>query len=91
MTDQDPSPETDGEPGRDGEPSGDLRSLLRQLAQPVVDSIDARLREQVDRRVDERVDERVARALEARLSVIERALADLDRAVRALEDRLGPT
>lgn len=66
----------------------DLRDLLRQFAQPVIDSLDARLRDQVDKRVDERVDEEVEAALASRLAVIERAVADLDRAVRELSQRL---
>ena len=65
----------------------DLKSRLKQFAQPLVDSLDSRLREQVDARVDERVDERVEASLSARLSVIERAIADLDRALRELETR----
>ena len=68
----------------------EIRKRIKQMTQPIVDSLDARLREQVDRRVDERVDDRVAaivdEALNARLAVIERAIADLDRALRALED-----
>jgi hypothetical protein len=67
--------------------SADLRQRFKQLTQPLVDSLDARLRDEVDRRVDERVET----ILTNRLSVLERALADLDRAVRALEERLGPT
>ncbi len=63
----------------------DLRDRLKALAQPLVDSLDARLREQVDARVDERVEQAVA----DRLAVIERAIADLDRQVRALAERLG--
>ena len=39
-----------------GDKSQDLRSRLKQFAQPLVDSIDTRLRDQVDHRVDERVD-----------------------------------
>ncbi len=64
--------------------SHELRDRLKQLAQPLVDSLDSRLRDQVDRRVDERVDTATA----ARLAVIERAIADLDRAVRELQRRL---
>ena len=64
--------------------SHDLRDRLKQLAQPLVDSVDSRLREQVD----ERVDEKVESILNARLAVIERAIADLDRAIKALEARL---
>ncbi|HET8989870.1 MAG TPA: hypothetical protein VFN59_02065 [Acidimicrobiales bacterium] len=63
----------------------DLRHRLRQLAQPLVDTFDARLAAQVDARVDERVEAR----LRDRLAVIERAVADLDRAVTAIEARLG--
>lgn len=74
MSDADPS-----------ERSQDLRSRLKQLAQPIVESLDARLSAQVDRRVDERVNETLA----DRLAVIERAIADLDREVRALQERLG--
>ena len=73
-----------------GDKPQDLKSRLKQFAQPLVDSLDTRLREQVDARVDERVDERVDTALSARLAVIERAIADLDRAVRALEERIQP-
>ncbi len=64
--------------------SHELRDRLKQLAQPLVDSLDSRLREQVDQRVDERVEAIV----NARLSVIERAIADLDRTIKDLESRL---
>ena len=69
-----------------GDKPQDLKSRLKQFAQPLVDSLDTRLRQQVDARVDQRVDS----ALSARLAVIERAIADLDRAVRALEERIEP-
>jgi hypothetical protein len=39
-------------------------------------------------RVDQRVDQRVDDTLRDRLTVIERAVADLDRALRELQDRL---
>ena len=65
----------------------DLLARLKHLAQPLVDSIDSRLRDQIDRRVDERVSESLA----SRLSVIERAIADLDRAVKALQQREDET
>ena len=64
--------------------SQDLRARLKQFTQPLVDSIDSRLRDQIDHRVDERVDASLA----ARLSVIERAIADLDRELRELKERL---
>lgn len=62
----------------------DLKSRLKQLTQPLVDTLDQKLRDQVDQRVDRRVDE----ALAARLAVIERAIADLDRQVNELRSRL---
>ena len=64
----------------------DLRDRLKQMAQPLVDSLDSRLRKQVDERVDQRVDATLA----VRLSVLERAIADLDRSVKELEQRLTP-
>ena len=74
-----------------GEKVQDLRNRLKHLTQPLVDSVDSRLREQIDRRVDERVDDRVNalvdEALAARLSVIERAIADLDRALKELQGK----
>ncbi len=81
-----PPPDVNANAGTTG-PSAvaDLRQRLRQLAQPLVDTIDARLAAQVDARVDERVEAR----LRDRLAVIERAIADLDRAVTAIEARLG--
>ena len=70
----------------------DLRDLLKQFAQPVLDNLDGRLRDQVDRRVDERVNDQVPPAVDAalasRFAVLERAVADLDRAVRALQSKL---
>lgn len=64
--------------------SQDLKTRFKQMTQPLVDSLDSRLRAQVDKRVDQRVDE----TLKDRLSVIERAVADLERAVHDLQDRL---
>jgi enoyl-[acyl-carrier-protein] reductase (NADH) len=61
----------------------DLKARLKQITQPIVDSLDSRLSAQVDKRVDLRVDE----TMKDRLSVIERAIADLDRAVHELQDR----
>ena len=69
----------------DGAKTPDLRERLKALAQPLVDSLDSRLRDQIDSRVDERVDA----TLRDRLTVIERAIADLDRTVRELRERLA--
>ena len=78
------------EPGHDW--SQDLKSRVKQFTQPIVDSLDTRLRDQVDRRVDQRVDEqmdeKIDAALKVRMAVMERAIADLDRALRQLEGRL---
>src|SRR5271154_51792 len=72
-----------------GEKVQDLRNRLKHLTQPLVDSLDSRLRDQIDRRVDDRVDDRVQtlvdEALAARLSVIERAIADIDRTLKELQ------
>ena len=62
----------------------DLKSRIKQMTQPIVDSLDARLSAQVDKRVDQRV----AETQKDRLSVIERAIADLDRAIHELQDQL---
>jgi hypothetical protein len=72
-----------------GEKIQDLRGRLKNLTQPLVDSLDSRLRDQVDRRVDDKIDDRVQQlvdeALTARLAVIERAIADIDRALKDLQ------
>ena len=69
----------------------DLKSRLKQFTQPLVDNLDTRLREQVDRRVDEKLDDRVRALVEEeladRLSVIERAIADIDRSLKELQGR----
>jgi hypothetical protein len=74
--------------------SQDLKSRVKQFTQPIVDSLDSRLRDQVDRRVDQRVeeqmDEKIDAARQDRRAVVERAIADLDRALRELEARPKP-
>jgi hypothetical protein len=69
-------------------PLGELRDLFRQVTRPVLDSFDHRLSDQVDKRVDERLTQTLETALADRLAVIERAVADLDRAVKALAAKL---
>jgi hypothetical protein len=73
--------------GAPGVPGPDLRERVRAVAQPLIDSIEGRVRKQIDARVDESLDERIDKAVAARLAVIERAVADLDRAVRELQSR----
>jgi len=62
----------------------DILARLKQMADPLVASLDSRLSGQVDKRVDKRVEE----SLKDCLTVIEHAIADLDRAVRELNERL---
>jgi predicted negative regulator of RcsB-dependent stress response len=66
---------------------GELRDLVRHVTRPFVDTVDNKLKEQVDKRVDEKVEQ----LLTDRLAVIERALADLDRAVKDLKKKLDKT
>lgn len=70
-------------------PPPDFRERLKALTQPLVDSVDARVKKQIDSHVDAVLDERIGAALADRLAVIERAIADLDRAVRELRERLA--
>lgn len=65
----------------------DLRDRVRAVAQPWIDSIEGRLRKQIDARVDDTLDERIDRAVAARLAVLERAVADLDRAVKEIQSQ----
>ncbi len=62
----------------------DLLARLKKMTEPIVASLDARLGGQVDKRVDKRVEE----SFKDRLTVIERAIGDLDRAVSELRERL---
>ena len=62
----------------------DLLQKLKSYTQPLVDSVDSKLRSQVDGRVDQNVEE----ILKDRLAVLERAVADLARSVKEIEDRL---
>jgi predicted transcriptional regulator len=62
----------------------DLKARIKQITQPIVDSLDTRLSAQVDKRVDQRVEE----TMKDRLAIMERAVADLDRTVHDLEARL---
>jgi len=68
----------------DDDRTADFKQKIKQFTQPLVDSLDARLRDEIDARVDVRVDE----AVRDRLTILERAVADLDRAVRELAARV---
>jgi hypothetical protein len=72
------------DPSANTSKSQDLKTRFKQMTQPFVDTLDSKLSAQVDKRVDQRVDD----TLKDRLAVIERAVSDLDRAVKDLQDRL---
>ena len=67
------------------EKSGDLKDVLRQLAAPVLASIDAKLKEEINERVERTVDE----ALVSRLDALEATVTALQQRVDELATRLG--
>jgi hypothetical protein len=74
--------------GRDAD-GFDLRAIVKQFTSPMIESLDARLREQVEAHADALMDEKVDAAVSDRLATIERAIADLSRSITALELRLA--
>jgi hypothetical protein len=56
--------------------SNDFKDIFRQLTAPVVDSVDAKIREFVAARVEEAVNERLA-PLEASLAELRQSVEDL--------------
>ena len=66
----------------------DLRGIVKQFTAPMIESLDARLREQVEAHADALLDQKVDAAVADRLATIERAIADLSRSIAALERRL---
>jgi hypothetical protein len=56
--------------------SNDFKDIFRQLTAPVIDSVDAKIREYVAARVEEVVSERVA-PLEASLAELQQAVENL--------------
>jgi hypothetical protein len=83
----DAADDDDGAEGRSG--SFDLRGLFRQLTTPMVESLDTRLRDQVEAHVDELLGPKVDEAVRDRLSTLDRAIADLSRSLEQLESRLA--
>lgn len=76
-------------PGAAHERASDLKDRLKAMTQPLVDSLDARLAKQVDAHLDRHLSERVNEVVSARLAVIERAIADLDRSLAELRAALA--
>ena len=66
----------------------DLKGIVRQFATPMLESLDSRLREQVEAHVDELLTAKLDAALTDRLQTIDRAIAHLSRSVDELEGRV---
>ena len=69
----------DGQPAGEGSGPFDLRGVVRQLTAPMIESLDARLRDQIEAHVDQLLDAKLEAALADRLQTIDRAIADLSR------------
>jgi hypothetical protein len=63
----------------------DIKGLLRQLVTPVIEQLDAK----VSSHIDEQVDDHIEAALTGRLATLDRAIGDLDRHLKELEDRIA--
>ena len=86
----DPRGPPDADTGANESQEGfDLKGIVRQLTAPMIESLDTRLRDQIEAHVDELLTEKVDAALAARLSTVDRAIADLSRSLEDLERRLG--
>ena len=83
----DEGPTGDG-PGAGGDGT-DLRGILRQLTAPMIESLDTRLRDQVETHVDEMLGPKVDAAIADRLQTIDRAIASLSRSLAELEGRVA--
>jgi hypothetical protein len=81
-----------GAPGDPGSGRGadgfDLRGIVKQFTAPMIESLDSRLREQVEAHADSVLDAKIDAALADRLATIERAVADLSRSISGLERRV---
>jgi hypothetical protein len=66
----------------------DLKGIVRQFATPMLESLDSRLREQVEAHVDALLTAKLDAALTDRLQTIDRAIAHLSRSVDELEGRV---
>jgi hypothetical protein len=57
------------------------------MAQPLLDSADAKFQERVDKHVADTVEKAVNDIVASRLTVIDRAIADIERRLSALEEK----
>jgi hypothetical protein len=78
----------DGASGKVRDEAFDLKGIVRQLTAPMIESLDTRLRDQIEAHVDELLDDKVERALADRLRTVDRAIADLSRSIAELEQRV---
>jgi hypothetical protein len=67
----------------------DLKGIVRQFATPMLESLDSRLREQVEAHVDQLLTTKLDAALADRLQTIDRAIAQLSRTADDLEQRVA--
>ena len=67
----------------------DLRGIVKQFTAPMLESLDSRLREQVEAHVDELLTTKVEAAIADRLQTIDRAIAALSRSLDDLERRVS--
>lgn len=64
---------------------GDIKGILRQLVAPVIEQLDAK----VSSHIDEQVDDHIESAVASRLAILDRAIGDLDRHLKELENRVA--
>jgi hypothetical protein len=65
----------------------DLKTRLKAMAQPWIETADAKFQEQVERHITTTVEASVKAMMDDRLAVLERAIADLERRLRELEEK----
>jgi len=82
-------PGTDDPASKGGDEGFDLKGIVRQLTAPMIESLDSRLRDQIEAHVDELLDKKLDAALTARFATVDRAIADLSRSIEALDRRFG--
>jgi hypothetical protein len=85
----DPDPPGDSQSGARGDDGFDLKGIMRQLTAPMIESLDTRLRDQIEAHVDELLDQKLDAALAARFATVDRAIAGLSKSLEDLERRFG--